>query len=82
MPTKSSSNKINLIDVHTNNHVPDDDAADYVNSFFANIGLKLAEEFDKEWVDDLLLNSAQTLDEFHVDEIMLLSIIQKIDIYC
>ena len=28
MPTKSSSNKINLIDVHTNNHAPDDDAAD------------------------------------------------------
>ena len=81
MPSKSSSSKINLINKLTNNHVPDDDIAHYVNSFFANIGSKLAEDFNKEWVDDLTLNSLQTLNEIHVEENMLLSIIQKIDVY-
>ena len=81
LPTKTASDKINLIDRDTMKHINDNDVADYVNTFFANVGINLAQKFDAEWVDGIALFSEIAMEDLSVDEDTLLSIIQKIDIY-
>ena len=76
MPTNSSSDKINLVDKHTKEHVKDIDTADYVNLFFASIGAILARNFDQDWTDNITTNSDVWLEDVHV---LLLPIIMNID---
>ena len=45
MPTKAGKKPINLIDQVTNTPVPQDQAAELINTFFANIGPALANNF-------------------------------------
>ena len=79
MPTRTSDDKISLVDTTTKEHIKDTDTENYVNSFFANVGATLAETFKTEWKDNILTNSENLLDEMYVDENVILSIIRDID---
>ena len=46
MPTKSKNKPINLIDQTTKVPVPQDQAAELINTFFVNIGPALANNFN------------------------------------
>ena len=41
MPTKTSGDKISLVDRESNEHIKDSETANYINTFFANIGTTL-----------------------------------------
>ena len=79
MPTKTSGDKISLVDKETNMHIKDSETANYINNFFANIGTTLAQHFDTPWVDDVSTNSGIIIDDLVVNEDLLLKIIQNID---
>ena len=81
MPTKSTSDKINLVDHATHEHITDTETANYVNAFLANIGVTLAQDIDTVWVDTVSTDSDVTIDDLRVDENILLSIVNNIDIY-
>ena len=71
LPDKTATAEIRLNDNLTNHEVSTEDTPDYINNFFATIGLKLAEKFDDEWtyhgenIDMVMPNF-----EIHIEEII------------
>ena len=81
LPNGKLSNKIiSLVDEETKNAVPEGETAAFINNFFANIGSKLARNFNTPWyydgdVADVKLESITT------NEIEVLRFRKEIDIH-
>ena len=77
----TANKKIILSDLETADIIPDSDTADYMNDLFANIGSKLAANFDKPWHSDGLGNDNNMLiDDIEVENEEVLKLCKDIDV--
>ena len=76
----TANKKIILSNLETADIIPDSDTADYINDFFANIGSKLAANFDKPWHFDGLGNNNMLIDDIEVENEEVLKLCKDIDV--
>ena len=58
---KKDKNLINLLNEHTNEDIPMDQTADFINQFFINIGPQLAAPLNRGWTYDGIVTD-ETID--------------------
>ena len=74
-----SHKSINLINLDTNIDISENDTAEYINSFFAGIGPKLARNFDMPWLYEGGV-SEHTLDNINTTNEEVLKICKEINV--
>ena len=82
LPKGTKHKRFNIVDQNSDKLVPDDETADFINNFFADIGPKLAEKIDT----NVSSNKPETvhrvlMDELYVTEAEVLKAVKEIDIY-
>ena len=78
--SKSHSPQINMVDIQTGHPISKSETPEYINNFFTNIGPKLAQTFNKAWVDDLPPTEHCHLEEFVFVERDIIEVVKEIDL--